>query len=71
MCQNAFFPGLQGIRMRRSKREKQKTDVWPDKKRLNPEFRKKLRCKSIQSTEKRKQDTQQIQIDGSEKSKII
>ena len=28
MCQNAFFPCLQGIRMHRSKREEQKTDVW-------------------------------------------
>ena len=27
MCQNAFLPCLQGNRMRRSKREKQKTDV--------------------------------------------
>ena len=26
--------------MYRYKREEQKTDVWPDKKRLNPEFRK-------------------------------
>jgi len=29
---NAFFPCLQEIRMRRSKREEQKTDVWSDKK---------------------------------------
>ena len=27
MCQNAFFPCLQGIRMRRSKREEQNKDV--------------------------------------------
>ena len=27
MCQNAFFPCLQGINMLRSKREEQKTDV--------------------------------------------
>jgi len=27
MCQNAFFPCLQGIRMCRSKRKEQKTDV--------------------------------------------
>ena len=32
MCQNAIFPCLQGIIMCRSKREEQKTDVWPDKK---------------------------------------
>ena len=32
MCQNAFFPCPQEIRMRRSKREEQKTDVWSDKK---------------------------------------
>ena len=31
MCQNAFFPCLQEIRMSRFKRE-QKTDVWLDKK---------------------------------------
>ena len=28
MCQNAFFPCLQGINMLRSKREEQKTDVY-------------------------------------------
>ena len=28
MCQNAFSSCLQGVRMRRSKREEQKTDVW-------------------------------------------
>jgi len=40
-CQYFYFIFvLQGIRMRRSKREKQKTDVWPDKKIFNPEFRK-------------------------------
>ena len=27
MCQNAFFPCLQGINMLRSKREEQKTEV--------------------------------------------
>ena len=27
MCQYAFFPCVQGIRMRRSEREEQKTDV--------------------------------------------
>ena len=40
MCQNAFFPCLQEIIMCRSKREEQKTDVWSDKKRFYPEFRK-------------------------------
>ena len=28
MCQNAFFPCLQGINMLRSKREEQKKDVY-------------------------------------------
>ena len=32
MCQNAFFPCLQGIRILGSKREEQKTDVWSAKK---------------------------------------
>ena len=32
MCQNAFFPCLQETRMRRSKKEEQKIDVWSDKK---------------------------------------
>ena len=41
MCQNAFFPCLQGIGMLRSKSEEQKIDVWPDKKKY-----------SIQSSEK-------------------
>ena len=51
MCQNAIFPCLQGIIMCRSKREEQKTDVWPDKKK-----------DLIQSSEKIKQDTQQFQL---------
>ena len=32
MCQNVFFPCLQETRIRRSKREEQKTDEWSDKK---------------------------------------
>jgi len=53
--------------MRRSKREKQKTDVWPDKKIFNPEFRKKSDARVYRVQKKRKQDTQQFQIHGSEK----
>ena len=34
MCQNAFYPSLQGIRTRRSEREEQKTDVCPAKKKI-------------------------------------
>jgi len=34
MCQNAFFPCLQEIRMCRSKREEQKSDVRSDKKKI-------------------------------------
>ena len=34
MCQNAFSPCLQGIRMRRSEREEQKTDVGSAKKKI-------------------------------------
>ena len=41
MCQNAFFPCLQGNRMLRSKREEQKTDVWPDKKNIQSRVQKK------------------------------
>ena len=33
-CQNAFFPYLQGIRIRRYKREEQKTDAWSVKKKI-------------------------------------
>ena len=44
-------------------------------KKIQSRVQKKLRCKSIQSSEKRKQDIQQFQIDGSEKkqdhSKIV
>ena len=32
--QNVFFPCLQGIRMRRSEREEQKTDVGSAKKKI-------------------------------------
>ena len=35
MCQNAFFPCLQGIRILGSKREEQKTDVWSAKKKIH------------------------------------
>ena len=34
MCQNAYFPSLQGIRMLRSTKEEQKTDVWSAKKKI-------------------------------------
>ena len=34
MCQNAFFPSLQEIRMRRHNREEQKIDVWSAKKKI-------------------------------------
>ena len=49
-----IFPCLQWIRMRRSKREKQKTDVWPWIKKIQSRVQKKLKCKSIQSAEKKK-----------------
>ena len=49
MCQNAFFPCLQGINMLRSKREEQKTDVY-----IQSRVQKKIRCKNIQSSEKKK-----------------
>jgi len=49
MCQIAFFPCLQGINMLRSKREEQKTDVY-----IQSRVQKKIRCKSIQSSEKKK-----------------
>ena len=42
--------------MLRSKREEQKKDVY-----IQSRVQKKIRCKSIQSSEKRKQDTQQFQ----------
>ena len=35
VCQNAYFPCLQGIRMGRSTREEQKTDVWSAKKKIH------------------------------------
>jgi len=56
MCQIAFFPCLQGINMLRSKREEQKTDVY-----IQSRVQKKIRCKSIQSSEKK-------EINGSEKN---
>ena len=31
MCKNVFYSCLQGIRMRRSQREEQKTEVWSAK----------------------------------------
>jgi len=34
MCQNVFFPYLQGIRISRYKREEQKTDAWSAKKKI-------------------------------------
>ena len=46
MCQNAFFPCLQGINMLRSKREEQKTNVNIQsrvQKKINSWLRKKLR----------------------------
>ena len=49
MGQNAFFPCLQGINMLRSKREEQKTDVY-----IQSRVQKKIRCKRIQSSEKKK-----------------
>ena len=34
MCQNVYLLCLQGIRMRRSTKEEQKTDVWSDKNKI-------------------------------------
>jgi len=34
MCQNVYLLYLQGIRMRRSTKEEQKTDVWSDKNKI-------------------------------------
>ena len=34
MCHNAYFLRLQEIRMRRSTKEEQKTDVWSAKKKM-------------------------------------
>ena len=68
MCQNAFFPCLQGIKMRRSKRKEQKTDVWPDKKKIQSTVQKNKDAIVYRVQKKRKQDTQQFQIHGSEKN---
>ena len=43
MCQNAFFPCLQGIRISRSKREEQKTYVSSAKKKIQ-QSEKKIHC---------------------------
>ena len=54
MCQNAFFPCLQGNRMLRSKREEQKTDVWPDKKNIQSRVQKKKSDARVYRVQKKK-----------------
>ena len=62
------YKGLEFIDLK-EKNRKQKCDQI--KKKIQSRVQKNFKCKSIQSAEKKKQDTQQFQIDGSEKSKII
>ena len=58
------YKGLECLDLKKKNRKQMCDQI---KKIFNPEFRKKIRCKSIQSSEKRKLDTQQFQIHGSEK----
>ena len=41
MCQDAYLLSLQGIRMGRSTKEEQKTNVWSDKKKEDKTVREK------------------------------